>query len=407
MKYLYIKRNSIVMKNVKAVANILFITYVLCCSGNAYAQRRIHIMASHTIGKGHNTLENYKNIEDAGFTLAKQYYPTIEDAIEHLKTASKTNIKLIVECPKLFDDIYINVNRLRRFRAFGGYDVFDEPGAASFKEIGDKIDQIKGIDNEHIIWVNLYPMSVLPFDLLQSNSYEEYVEQYINYAKPAFVSFDSYAITKRGLDSNFFHNLEIISQKCRNADIPFWGYVLASQFEHFVEPTKGTMSFYAYNNLAYGAQGIEYFSYRRIVQGKLNITISPIDTNYQKMPIYEAVKELNAEIGYFSKFFYGNKVHDVAHLCKELPIGSHNLEELPKGINSVNYYGKGFVVSQFSKGKRKYLLFVNKDYVNNQLLTIVSSKRLRRLSYYSNERMRGTGEISFDVQPGSIVLLKL
>lgn len=395
------------MKGLRAIAIILIITYVLFCSGNVYAQSRIPIMASHTISKGHNTLENYKNIEEAGFTLAKQYYPTIEDAIEHLKTASKTKVKLIVECPKLFDDIENNVNSLKYFKAFGGYDVFDEPGAKSFKDIRDKTGQIKKIDDRHHIWVNLYPMSVLPFDLLQSNSYEDYVEQYINCTNPAFVSFDSYAITRRGLDGNFYYNLEIISQKCRNADIPFWGYVLASQFEHFVEPTKGTMSFYAYNNLAYGAQGIEYFSYRRIVHGNLNITISPIDTNYQKMPIYESVKELNAEIGYLSKYFYKCKVHDVAHLCQELPSGTHNLEELPEGINSVKYNGKGFVISRFSKGKRKYLLFVNKDYVNNQSLTIVSSKRIKRLSYYSNERMRGTGEISFDVQPGSIVLLKL
>lgn len=395
------------MRGWSAITIIFFIAYVLCCSENTYAQRRIQIMASHTIDKGYNTLENYKNIEEAGFTLAKQYYSNIDDAIEHLITAGNTNVKLIVECPRLFDDIESSVKRLKKYKALGGYDVFDEPGAGSFKEIRDKTETILKLDAKHHIWVNIYPMSVLPLDLLQSNSYEDYVEQYIDIVKPAFVSYDFYAITKRGLHSKYYPNLEIISQKCRDAGIPFWGYVLASQFEDFVEPTKGTMSFYAYNNLAYGAQGIEYFSYRRIVHGNLNITISPIDTNYQKMPIYESVKELNAEIRYYSKFFYGNKIFDVAHLSQEIPNGSHSLKENPDGIIRMDYKGKGFVVSQFYKGKRKYLLFVNKDYANNQLLTLVTSKRVKRLSHYANERMRGSGELSFDVQPGSIVLLKL
>lgn len=372
----------------------------------AYAKKRIPIMASHTIRAGHNTIENYRAIEEAGFTLAKESYPSLDEAVEHLKTASKTKVKLIIECPELSKNIEYSVNCLSKFNSFGGYDISDEPGAALFEKIGNRVQTIQSLDGIHYIWVNLFPIYA-ELERLQTSSYEDYVEKYIEKVNPPFVSFDCYGITKTQLRTNYYHNLEVVSQKCKKAGLPFWAYVLASQFGNYAEPTKGTLSFQAYNNLAYGAQGIEYFCYRQIVQKGLNITISPIDTNYQKMPVYYDVKELNCEIGYYSKVFYGNDVKDVSFLGKTIPEGTKPTTTLPNGIKLSNYGGKGFLASYFTNGKHEYLMFVNQDYVEPQVIEIESKRRIKRLSYYRKERMRASGKLTFEAQPGSMILLCL
>ena len=265
---------------------------------------------------------------------------------------------------------------------------------------------IKSLDENHIIWLNIYPYFTSS-KTLKADSYIDYVEQFIEKVRPEFVSFDSYGLSKWALHPQYFLNLEIIARESKKYNLPFWAYILTSQFGNYAKPTKGTLSFQAFCNLAYGAQGLSYFSYRQIVNSKLNITVSPVDTNYQKMPIYDAVKDLNAEIRYYSKYFCNNTIVDVSHLGETAPDGCNLVDKLPNGIKIIDYDKKGFVVSHFKKGKKEYLLFVNKDYENNQTLTILSTKRVKRLSYYSKERMRSSGEMTFDVQPGSIVLLRL
>ncbi len=368
------------------------------------AQSRIPIMASHTIRANYNSLYNYKTIEEGGFTLARENYPSRDVAIQHLKTASKTNVKLIIWCPDILDEE--TIRQFNRHKSFGGYSLHDEPGVNAFEELSIKIKHLESLDKKHYIWTNLFPIHASK-QQLQSDSYEHYVKDYIEKVNPPFVSFDCYGILKSGLRTNYFQNLEIVSNLSRENNIPFWAYVLTSQFGSYERPTKGTLSFQAYNNLAYGAQGIEYFSYRRILDYGLNMSMAPIDIDYKKMEIFDAVKELNAEIAFYSRYFCGNHVQDISHLCKELPLGTHRLEHLPVGLSIKSYSGEGFVVSQFTNKHRKYVLFVNRDYKNSQKLTIESSRSIRHISCKHREKRNNKDEMVFTVEPGSIVLLRV
>lgn len=389
---------------------LLFVGIASICEpldSAVYARGRIPVMASHTIRSGHESLVNYKNLEEAGFTLSRENYPSREIAVMHLKIAEQTGVKLIVGCPEILSDTKNTVAIFNSYKSFAGYYLSDEPGANSFEDLSAKMKKIRAFDDSHYIWVNLFPMYATKKQL-QTSSYERYVDGFLETVKPRFVSFDNYGILKKGLRSNFYHNLEIVSSICREADIPFWAYVLTSQFGNYEYPTKGTLSFQAYCNLAYGAQGIEYFSYRRILDYGLNMTVAPIDTNYQKMPIFDDVKNLNKEIEYYSKYFYQNTVKGVYHLSKDMDEGVKRLRELAKGIRVLSYSGKGFVVSTFTSKNRRYILFVNKDWEKEQTITIESKGYLRRISYFPEERTWGlSGKFNFNVQPGSIVLLRI
>lgn len=387
--------------------NIILLLFIwVSCLTCALFSQSIPIMASHAIRAEYNTLENYKNIEECGFTLACEYYPSRDYAVRHLATASKTNVKLIVWCPEILKDMMNTVRMFNKYKSFGGYLLYDEPGADKFAKVAKEYAKLKSMDDNHHVWINLYPITAEKYRL-QTNSYETYIANYLDIVNPSFLSFDNYGIDKDGIRADYFQNLEVISSKCKIAKTPFWAYVLTSQFGNYVQPTKGTLSFQAYNNFAYGAQGIEYFSYRRILDYGLNMVCAPVDTNYQKMPVYQDVKELNAEITYYSKYFYGCDVKEVTHLSKVLPFGTNHTRNLPAGIKECGYSRNGFVVSSFTKDKHEYLMFVNKDYSESQAIILNLPRKIKRLSYYSNERFKGKGMQTFVAQAGSIILLRL
>lgn len=370
------------------------------------AQGEIPIMASHTILSNDYSIENYKAIEECGYTLARENYPSRDIAIQHLKAALKSKVKLIIGCPEILSDMAKTVQMFNEYSSFGGYYLYDEPTTDEFVLLSDKVKRLKELDNRNYIWINIFPI-VAQNHQLKSDSYKRYLDDYLKIVKPPFLSFDCYGILKSGLISNYYLNLEMVSSCCKEKGVPFWAYVLSSQFGDYEYPTKGVLSFQAYNNLAYGAQGIEYFSYRRILGHGLNMTIAPVNIDYKKMSVFDTVKELNSEIRYYSKFLYRSDIQEIAHLCKELPAGTKRLENLPKGLLVETYNSDGFVVSQFKKSGKMYIMFVNKDYNNSQVIAIFSKTKIRRISCYKSERQKIHGHQTINIKAGSILLLRL
>ena len=388
---------------------LLLLSTLFCSTGCQIVElhaQKIEIMASHTIKDKYNSLENYKNIEECGFSLARENYQSRDVAVQHLKTALKTNVKLIVGCPELSKDMENTVRIFNNFSSFGGYYLSDEPGADRFSELSKKLKRLRDLDSIHYIWINLHPIYASQ-KYLQVDSYERYVADYLKIVNPPILSFDSYGLLKKGLRPDYYKNLEIISSYCREKGTPFWAYVLTSQFSSYEKPTKGTLSFQVYNNLAYGAQGIEYFSYRQILTHGLNMTIAPVDTKYKRTSIFPIVKEVNKEISYYSPFFSGSKIIDVSHLSSNIPLGTKRICSFPKGMSVVYYNGEGFVVSKFIKNNHVYIMFVNKDYKREQTIVIQSSNKIRQLSHNKTKRRRLSGRIPFVVEAGSMVLLRV
>ena len=286
------------------MSRLVGIILLLCCIGNnvSFTQNRFPILASRAIGDGQASVENYTLLEKAGFTLAFQTYSSLDEVRRQLKAASSTTVKLIIWCPELEKDLEKTVLELKRYKSFGGYYISDEPNIKSFKALSNKIRKYKSLDSKHHLWINIYPNSANR-KYIGTDSYDRYLSSFFKIVNPPVVSFDHYGILKKGLRPEYYKNLEDVSRYCKLYSKPFWAYVLASEFEDYATPTKGTISFQAYSNIAYGAQGIEYFSYRRIIGWGLNMKSALVDMNYHKMPIYEAVKELNTEIQFFSDIF--------------------------------------------------------------------------------------------------------
>ena len=87
-----------------------------------------------------------------------------------------------------------------------------------------------------------------------------------------------------------------------------------------------------YTNLAYGAQCLQYFTYWNSTGVKEN---GPVNPPGEKSPVYDIVREMNAEVQARAGVFVGATVEDVSHIGIPWPEGteppflSHSGKYLP------------------------------------------------------------------------------
>lgn len=116
-------------------------------------------------------------------------------------------------------------------------------------------------------FINLLPIYAKAFvkgatnDDTTISRYTEYVKYYLNQVKPTTIGFDHYPFEYGIIKSTYFRNLEIIRDECLPLGIPFWAYPMTVEHENLREPNFEEVMFMAFCPIAYGAQGLIYFTY--------------------------------------------------------------------------------------------------------------------------------------------------
>ena len=75
------------------------------------------------------------------------------------------------------------------------------------------------------------------------------------------VSFDNYPVTNEGVRQLWYENLMIIAEESEKAGLPFWAFAMSVPHWNYPVPTLASLRMQMYTNLAYGAQGLQYFTY--------------------------------------------------------------------------------------------------------------------------------------------------
>ncbi|MGN0238216.1 MAG: hypothetical protein ACI4AK_09080, partial [Lepagella sp.] len=249
-----------------------------------------------------------------------------------------------------------------------------------------------------------------------SNSYSDYLEEFINKFNPSILSYDYYPVyyeldklgNPKPIEVNttsFYQALEIYLQKSKQHGIPFWAHCLCLKHDvdkkrFFIYPTVGMMRFEAFSALAYGAQGVVYWQYRvhGCESGKLDTLIpalpspvsksrvvysecessqindypqeAPIDINGNQTPIWDMVKTVNEEIIDFDYVFYNCDIIEHS-LC-----AAHGVWKVGYGcLRQLVSNGDGVLVSHIKneteningqKNVRNYIVIVSRDPFNSQ-----------------------------------------
>ena len=147
----------------------------------------------------------------------------------------------------------------------------------------------------------------------------------------------------------------------KEADVPFWAFALSTAHFPYPVATIQSLRLQFYTDLAYGAQGLQYFTYWCPTPGIWDFNNAPISETGQRTPAYDLVKYMNRELQARAEVFMGAKVLSVCHTGATLPPGVKPLTELPSCVKSLDTKGKGAVVSHFENGGWEYLMIVNRS----------------------------------------------
>jgi hypothetical protein len=254
-------------------------------------------------------LERFREIKDAGFTLALPpgYGITVEQTHKMLDLCQQVGLKALVtdsrmplaiggsEKNKAAIDAVIK--EYAGHPALFGYFITDEPGAPAFEGLREVVAYLREKDPKHPAFINLLPTYGRDFHVLGTDTYEQYVREYVDKVKPSFVSYDHYHFTYHGDRPDFFENLETVRRVCLEKGVPFWNIVLAVQHFDYRNLTEPELRFEAMQTLAFGGRGLLWFTYWSPQGPHIPGTWSHalINPDGTRDPHYGMVKRINAD----------------------------------------------------------------------------------------------------------------
>ncbi|NQV31810.1 MAG: exo-alpha-sialidase [Phycisphaeraceae bacterium] len=350
-----------------------------------------------SIPEQHTSVERFKELKEAGLTHHFHYhYSSADEAARALDAAQAAGIKVIVTCPELRTLPEDTVKRFMDHPALEAYFVGDEPhDEEGFVTAGSWADRIRAVDRSHTCYLNLMPGGKT--NTVGGAPYETYLHWYATYFKPKVVSFDHYSIHVDRSNGNilvrpdWYDNLECISAFSRDIGKPFWAFALSVAHripsKTYAEPTIDHLRLQVYSNLAYGAQGIQYFTFwtpktdnTNPQDGAEHYYTGPILPDGTRTQIYDVIKTVNEEIKNLSFVFQGSTVTWVRHVgidsqAMVTPL-TDELDNTP--IQAVQGLNGGILVAQHENQGKHYLVVVNYELTQNHL-AITTRAPVRRV----------------------------
>jgi hypothetical protein len=346
----------------------------------------------------------YTTLKEAGFLYSLSHRTDDDNLEKALNAAQATGIKIIAnyfnwEPP--YDvssdaDITASVNRFKNHPALGGYYLRDEPPFSIFNYLGDKARLIESIDPnpEHFCYINVGGATVADqgFHGVGGDYLTNYLTPFVNAIPVKFMAFNTYPITVesldpenkhagyRILDKGWYGVLELFLQKSKQSGLPFWTFAVSSAHQSFPAPITSDLRMEIYTSLAYGAQGIQYFTYWSQGSGFYAI----VDPGGNKTTVYNVVRDMNEEMQNYAAVFLGSTVVWVKHLGTEnfAPPWTTMLDpaQLPAQIKTLHAGGAGTVVSLLEKGDRMFLVVVSRDANESQEIQIETDASVREIT---------------------------
>lgn len=369
--------------------------------------KEIPIMGWYSIPASEATHERYQEMRDAGFNLSFSHFSTSDDVQKGLDASKGTGVKLMVTCNELVKEPEKTVRRFMKHGQTAGWFFRDEPSAADFKNLAKWVQQVRKVDDNHVLYLNLNP-NYAPVEALASESYEAYVQAFVDQVPLGLVSYDFYPVVEDGgkiyLRELYYQNMEDVARIAKASNQPFWAFALSTAHKPYPVPTRDMMRLEIFSSLAYGAQGLQYFTYWCPQPGTWDFNNAPIEIDGKRTEVYDLVSEINHEVLNLSWVFLGAKTIDVAHTGEKIPAGTHQLKSLPSHIKSVKASGEGVIVSHLVNGTNHFLMIVNRDLHNRQKVTVEKNLPVSRVMPSGKTVDASLYKDSLWVNPGDYLL---
>lgn len=352
----------------------LFIVVLLSLNGDAQEKanpvgKKFPVVAWYSVDATHNTRAQYKLMSKAGFNLSLSAPLTKEETIRGLHEARGTGVKLIVDCQESRNADQAFIAEVKNHSTLGMYYLSDEPDKDFFDNLAAKVNNIHKTDDVHAGYINLLPIYANN-EQLKAESYDDYLDTYLSKVHTTFLSYDNYPFVRETFREDFYTNLEVVSGKCKEACVSFWGFARSIYSNDYYQIDEGRLRLQVFANMAYGAQGIQYFTYGVPQGGSTAI----LDSLYKKTNLYDVVTIINREVQAVGKYSFGADFTAVMHVSKD------NRDVLTPIINDIEFSGESVLVSLFEKDGVRYLMMVNKDYLSSQTVAVGFDNEARHIN---------------------------
>jgi hypothetical protein len=363
---------------------------------------QIPIIAWSGIPAEETTVEKFTELKEMGITVNLCNYPDAESMKKAIDLAQKVGIRMITSCPELKTDCENTVKRFRNHPALAGYFLRDEPIQKDFAELGEWVKKIKTIDSNHFCFVNLIAaIHPTKTEALGTKSYADYIRTFAETVPVQQISYDFYPVLNEGIHERWYEGLEIVANEAKKLDLPFWAFALASSYnELHPEPTIPALRLQMFSNLAYGAQGLEYWSYR-MSQG---LRSAPIGSDGKRTVFYDRIKQVNSEIQALAGVFSEAKVVSVNHTGTVIPRGTSRLTKLPQAIKVFETDGDGALVSILENGGNSFFVVINRSLDKSMSYIIFGDDSLKKVLKDGTIISAGSYSSRSDLEPGDMAV---
>jgi hypothetical protein len=315
------------------------------------------------------------------------------------------------------------IDDCRKSSAVYGYYIADEPNTSNFSGIRDLVNYLRDREPDRLAYINLFSIYI-PNSSLGANGYNAYLDQFIKTVQPSLLSYDLYHLSSNDTDwSQYLQNLGLVSQKAGQTGIPFMNVVQAGGWDASLRiPNANELRYTVYSTLAYGAQGICYFTYRSITPNT-----GGIEPNADGTPtfIYTALTPLNKEFKNIAAQYQPLKLmgnYLKGYRADSMPPGTTQLPgDSPFDIsgvsNDLSYHEgnplKGVLFGFFGKGgttpaEATMALVVNLDYTADKIYTLTGPGNLLIFDATTGVwTSSGRNSAVLNLVPGGGVLVKL
>ena len=373
--------------------------------------------------------KQYQELWDCGFTITQgTAWPGVDKAflfdgqeVNGVKINLREGTELSMICKaglSSYSEIQSTVSSAKSSDRLGGWFIMDEPHRKHFPQMTQKVNWIREFDTEHILYGNLLNIST-DMSAIGFTSYDEYVHTFMREVGTGFISYDYYPVRQYDdtkeiyIEPDFFNNLEIVSKLAKYYHTSFWAFAhsVASNCGKagvsYPTPEENHMRVQIFGNLAYGAQGVQYFTYKcpNPYDGYTYYD-APIDVNNEKTPVWYMVQNINRDIHALTWVFLGAEFLRAGHTNAETPVGCTRLTKdmLPEGINSVISDGQGVCVSLLKNGKNLFMMVLNGDIHNAQKVTVEKEIAVKRVLMDGTTEAEAAGAKEYELTPGHFVL---
>lgn len=217
--------------------------------------------------------------------------------------------------------------------AFAGIAVKDEPSAQDFDGMASVNKVLQELTDGKMIYTNLFPSNVESERLYLDNPSESVWDNYVQYAydfvkkiKPDVIAYDHYVFMNinstleniRGTSDpvdqvagdlnlqSYIRTLSLYRTIGLEFNIPFWVSVTSFNHRHQTQLTEKQIAWLVNSSLAYGAKGIQYYTYWPTIDGStmdswanpskaglVTANGTPHDTYYQIKAINENIQAVD------------------------------------------------------------------------------------------------------------------